>query len=263
MRTDRHKTPGAAQHRADGGDSWSGRIVLLAGATGGIGHAITTKLIAHGAKVLVLPRSPEQSTQTGEGPRAGALHHLSLDPCRPADVTYVLGQILDHGEVDVLIYVAAPLEQGECHIPGGPNILERMFHVNVVVPADLSTVLLPGMIERRRGHIVNVASEMTIGHNVACSEAYIASKEALEAYTRKLACRLSSTSVMANMLHLADGSLDMLTRTRPNVSERGAGDACLGRTTAPVGPDGSIAESQAVERFLGRLLNGPTSWTWG
>lgn len=259
MRTDDRTTPGAAQQPTVGGDSWDGKTVLLAGATGGVFHAVTTKLIDHGATALVLPRSPEQPPQLDGGPREGALHHLSMDPCQPTDVSRVFAQIMDLGGVDVLINIAAPLGVGEGHIAGGPNTLERMFQVNVVVPVDLSTLLLPGMIERRSGRIVNVFSEVTIGCDVATHEAYIASKEALEAYTRRLAGGLSSTGVTANMLDLGDGSPRIPAVERPSQLEETAEEMRLHSTTGRCVHNGPIAKSQAVVRLLSRLLSGQTS----
>jgi len=188
-----------------------------------------------------------------------------MDPCRRNEVSPILAEIMDLGDVDVLINIAAPLSVGECHIPGGPSILERMFQVNVVVPVDLSTLLLPGMIERQWGCIVNVFSEAAIGRDVATREAYVASKEALQAYTRKLAGGLSNTGVTASMLHLGNGSPCMPAVPRPNCYEQTAEDMdmCLRCTTGRCVHNDRIAESQAVVRLLGRLLSRQAVQTWG
>lgn len=257
MRADRRATPGTAQG-TNGGSSWGGKTVLLAGATGGVGHAIATKLSEYGATVIVLSRSPEQSAQVDGISRAGRLRHLSMDPSKPADVWCVMAQIMDLGDVDVLINFAAPLGSRECQVDAGPNVLERVFQLNVVVPVDLSTALLPGMIERRWGRVVNVVSGAISGQDIAANEAYVASKEALEAYTRDLAGRLSKTGVTANLVHLSVGSPSMRPVGRHDRSEESAENTSPLRTPVPRAYDNPAEEAQAVS-LMGLLLGEQTA----
>jgi len=108
-----------------------------------------------------------------------------------------IAHILDLGGVDVLINVAAPLDV-QPYTETEATTLERVFQLNVVVPADLSVSLLPRMVDRGWGRIVNVSSSLPSRQTTAISEAYFASRHALETHTRKLAARLSGTGVTAN-----------------------------------------------------------------
>lgn len=204
MRGDRG-TP-AATHHTRRTDDWGGKVVLVTGATKGLGQAVATRLAAWGATVMMLPRGPEQAAGMGRSSPGCVFRLRSTDLSNPADVLRAIAHILDIGGVDVLINVAAPLDPSQRCTETEASALARLFQLNVVVPADLSVSLLPRMVERGWGRIVNVSRGVVGGQASAITEAYVASRHALENYTRDLAARLSGTGVTANVYR--PGALD-------------------------------------------------------
>jgi uncharacterized protein len=130
-----------------------GATVLLTGASGGIGQAIAKALDAEGARVLLSGRRTEQLEelrgQLGDG--AASL---------PADLAErgAAAELADRaGPVDVLVANAAL--PGSGRLDGfTPEEIDRALDVNLRAPMQLTRALLPGMLERGRGHLLFVSS---------------------------------------------------------------------------------------------------------
>jgi uncharacterized protein len=130
-----------------------GSTVLLTGATGGIGQAIALALDGAGARVLLSGRRAELLEQLRAGLGEGAV-------CLPADLAEpgaAAGLAERAGAVDVLVANAAL--PGSGRLDGfGPEQIDRALDVNLRAPIQLTRALLPGMLERGRGHVVLVSS---------------------------------------------------------------------------------------------------------
>jgi NAD(P)-dependent dehydrogenase (short-subunit alcohol dehydrogenase family) len=167
----------------------SDQVALVTGGGRGIGRAIAQALGAAGAKVAVLARSADELAETvrlieENGGRARSF---------PADVTVadaVRGAIKsveqELGPVDFLVNNAAALK------PFGPvwqtNVEEwwRSMEVNMLGPLLCAAAVLPGMVARRRGRIVNIASGAGTLSTPFYSS-YVTSKTALIRFTECLA----------------------------------------------------------------------------
>jgi short-subunit dehydrogenase len=125
--------------------------VLLTGATGGIGHAIARAFAAQGAQLLLTGRRAEvlEPLAAEVGGRA-----IACDLSDRADVERLLAEA---GDVDVLVANAALPASGELTELTQEQI-DRMLEVNLRAPIAIARALAPGMIERRRGHLVFIAS---------------------------------------------------------------------------------------------------------
>ena len=130
-----------------------GATVLLTGATGGIGQAIAKALDAEGARVLLSGRRTEQLEELRGQLGDGAA-------CLPADLT-------DHGAAADLAERAGPVDVlvANAALPGSgrldgftPEEIDRALDVNLRAPIQLTRALLPGMLERGRGHLLFVSS---------------------------------------------------------------------------------------------------------
>jgi short-subunit dehydrogenase len=125
--------------------------VLLTGATGGIGQAIASAFAARGAELLL------------SGRRADVLEPLAAElggralPCDLSDRDDVARLLVEAGEVDVLIANAALPASGHITELSQAQI-DAMLEVNLRAPIALARGLLPGMVQRGRGHLVFVAS---------------------------------------------------------------------------------------------------------
>jgi NAD(P)-dependent dehydrogenase (short-subunit alcohol dehydrogenase family) len=177
-----------------------GRVALVTGGGRGIGRAVAAGLAAAGAKVGVLARSPGevQDTVTLAG---GSALAVPADVTDPGQVAAALRAIADlWGPVEVLVNNAAvvwPLGPSATLDPGE---WAAALAVNVTAAARLTFTVLPGMLERRWGRIVNVSSGIAASPaGMLRANAYAASKAALEAHTLNLAAELAGTGVTVNV----------------------------------------------------------------
>jgi NAD(P)-dependent dehydrogenase (short-subunit alcohol dehydrogenase family) len=164
----------------------TGRVAVVTGSRGGIGAAVVAALQAHGARVvgLDLPAFDLADTATLEA-RAAALvaHEGKVDILvNNAGIT-VLGTILE-----------TPLDE-----------VERVFRVNFLAAYAMMRAVLPGMVARGAGAIVNIASDQAlIGKPV--SAAYGASKAAIAQLSRSAALDWAPHGIRVNCI--APGSTD-------------------------------------------------------
>lgn len=125
--------------------------MLLTGATGGIGQAIARALDERGARVLLTARRAEELERIAAtlGGRPESI---------PADLTYDAAALAERaGAVDVLVANAALPASGPIE-DFTPEQIDRALDVNLRAPIQLTRALVPGMVERRSGHIVLVSS---------------------------------------------------------------------------------------------------------
>jgi len=125
--------------------------VLLTGATGGIGQAIARALGARGAGLILTGRRTEVLSPLAS--ELGA-RMLSGDMSRREEVARL---VRDAGEVDVVIANAAA-RAGGLLTEFSQDEIDRLLEVNLHAPIALARAVVPGMIERRRGHIVLISS---------------------------------------------------------------------------------------------------------
>jgi uncharacterized protein len=129
-----------------------GSTVLLTGATGGIGRSIARALAARGARVLLSGRRGDQLDQLRA--ELGDAESLVADLAE-RDAPAQLAERA--GGVDVLVANAALPATGRVE-DFAPGEIDRALEVNLRGPVQLTRALLPGMLERRRGHILFVSS---------------------------------------------------------------------------------------------------------
>jgi short-subunit dehydrogenase len=131
----------------------AGRVVLLTGAGGGIGHHVAEVLAARGARVVASDRTEADLEPVAHHAAALAADLRDLD----AAEALVARAEAAVGPLDVLVNCAA-LEATAAFARHERAELEELVTVNVLAPMALIRAALPGMLARRRGHVVNVAS---------------------------------------------------------------------------------------------------------
>jgi NAD(P)-dependent dehydrogenase (short-subunit alcohol dehydrogenase family) len=164
----------------------AGRRAIVTGHRGGIGGAIHQTLAADGVDVigLDLPDFDLSNTTTLEDRLAGL--------------------IVDHGPIDILVNNAGVTVLGTV-LETPLAEVERVFRVNFLAAYALMRAVIPGMIEKGRGAIVNIASDQAlIGKQV--SAAYGASKAAIAQLSRSAALDWASHGIRVNCI--APGSTD-------------------------------------------------------
>ncbi len=129
----------------------TGGRILLTGATGGIGHAIARGLAARGASLILTGRRADVLESLAE--EVGG-HAVGCDLYERDDIERLTREAAD---VDVLVANAALPASGALTELTQAQI-DRMLEVNLRAPIALARALAPGMIERRRGHMVFISS---------------------------------------------------------------------------------------------------------
>jgi NAD(P)-dependent dehydrogenase (short-subunit alcohol dehydrogenase family) len=165
----------------------AGRVVVITGGSSGIGKATALRLAEAGAKVIVVARDPGRLEIAGREAAERGLHLITYqadiaDERQCAELVHRL--TAEHGGVDILINNAGrSIRRSVEHSYERFHDFERTMAVNYFGALRLTLGLLPKMVEHRRGHIVNISSIGVLADSPHFS-AYVASKAALEAWTR-------------------------------------------------------------------------------
>nr|WP_040736110.1 SDR family NAD(P)-dependent oxidoreductase [Nocardia tenerifensis] len=184
----------------------AGKVVLITGASHGIGKASARKLGAAGAVVLLVARSADDLNRVaaeieGEG---GTAHVYPAD-LTDMDAVERLGRRLlaEHGHLDVVISNAGksirrPISESYDRF----HDFTRTIDVNYLGPVRLLLTLLPDMRERGQGHIVNISTWGVLAPPAPRWAAYGASKTAFDVWLRSVAAEVSGDGVTTTSVYM-------------------------------------------------------------
>ena len=184
----------------------NGKRLLITGASRGIGETMAHAFAAAGATVALVARSEDRirslATELG-----GTAHPADL--ADPSEVAGLIGRIeKEAGPIDVLVNNAG-LESTAAFTEAPDDELRRVTEVNYLAPAELCRQVIPGMLRRGSGHIVNISS-------VAGAAAfpglvtYSASKAALSQFTAGLRADLRGLPVGTTLVELGPVPTELL-----------------------------------------------------
>jgi NAD(P)-dependent dehydrogenase (short-subunit alcohol dehydrogenase family) len=233
------------------------RVAVVTGGGRGIGRAIALRLAADGLGVVAAARSLAQVEETAASARAagGVAIAVALDVTDPASIGEAVGRVArDLGPVDVLVNNAGIAESAP-FARTDPGLWERHFQVNVTGPYLLSRAVLPGMLERGWGRVINVASLAGL-FGAPYVTAYVASKHALVGFTRALAMEVSGKGVTVNALCPGYVATDMVYRGARNIAAKtGKSFEDAVRAMAEINPGHRLIEPEEVADAASRLVN--------
>ena len=182
-----------------------GKVVLITGASSGIGKASALKLARAGARVLAVARTPDKLEQTlNEIEKVGGIAQAyRCDVSSMEDCDRLVEQVLaDHGRVDILINNAGhSIRRSVAHTFGRFHDFERTMQLNYFGALRLIMDLLPHMLERGSGHVINISS-IGVLTNAPRFSAYVASKAALDAFTRCAASELHHEGIRFTTINM-------------------------------------------------------------
>jgi NAD(P)-dependent dehydrogenase (short-subunit alcohol dehydrogenase family) len=186
-----------------------GKVVLITGASSGIGKAAAIKCAAAGATVLLVARSPEKLEETkAEIEEAGGEAHIHrADLSDLDDVQRMAAEVLDeHGRVDILVNNAGrSIRRSIENSYERFHDFERTMQLNYFGALRLILSLMPAMRKRSKGrkggHIINVSSIGVQTHTPRFS-AYVASKAALDAWSRCVASEVIDDGIHITTIYM-------------------------------------------------------------
>lgn len=183
----------------------SGKVVLVTGASSGIGFESARKFAANGATVILVARSLDKLESSVDLIRSkgGSAYAYSCDLNNMEDIDAMAQQVLqDHDRVDILLNNAGrSIRRAVMESLDRFHDVERTLQLNYLGAVRLIHRLLPSMAEQRRGQIINISS-IGVLSNAPRFSAYIGSKAALDAYCRALAAEVKQYNIDISTIYM-------------------------------------------------------------
>jgi NAD(P)-dependent dehydrogenase (short-subunit alcohol dehydrogenase family) len=194
-----------------------GKVILITGASSGIGKATALKVADAGATVLLVARSLDKLEETKDEILAagGAAHIHQCDLADMEDIERMAEEVLAyHGHVDILVNNAGRSIRRSIALSYDRfHDFERTIQLNYLGSVRLILALLPAMRARKSGHIINISSIGT-QTNPPRFSAYVASKAALDAFSRVIASEVLEDDVHITTVHMPLVRTPMIAPTR-------------------------------------------------
>jgi len=213
-----------------------GKVALVTGAGRGIGQAIARRLAQEGAKVAVtdIDEAAAQAVATNIGgsphPQAIRIDVADLDNVRAGVAAIEKGT----GPIDVLVNNAG-WDKVEPFLQSSEETWDRVIDINLRGPINCAKAVLPTMVQRSRGRIVNISSDA--GRVGSTGEAvYSAAKGGIIAFTKTLAREMARHRIYVNVVCPGPADTPMMeeiTRSNPRLVESLKRATPFGRLAEP------------------------------
>jgi len=177
------------------------KVAIVTGASRGIGFAIASRFAAEGAKVVIIAANKEGAEEAAKTikSRGGEALAFQGDVTLEERIKEIVSQVLNElGTIDILVNNAG-IHLGKSFWEEPLEFYDRQFKVNILGTVIPSQAVVPHMMNKRKGKIINIASKAAIvgepGH-----AAYSASKGAVLALTRAMAIELAPYNINVNSI---------------------------------------------------------------
>ena len=209
-----------------------GKVVLITGGSSGIGKAAALKVAAAGAITVIVARGEEELFATRDEiiKSGGTCHAYTCDLADMASCDALVEKVIaEHGGVDVLVNNAGRSIRRSIELSYDRfHDFERTMQLNYFGSLRLIMGFMPKMTERRRGHIINISSIGVLANSPRFS-AYVASKAALDAFSRCAQGELSGKGIVFTTINMPLVKTPMIAPTKmydsvPTLSPEEAAD---------------------------------------
>ena len=198
------------------------KVVVITGGSSGIGLATARKVAAAGATTVIVARGEEElfkarDAMLAAGGAAGPakVFAYTADLSDMADCDRLVAQVLEaHGQVDILVNNAGRSIRRSIEASYDRfHDFERTMQLNYFGCIRLIMGFMPGMTQRRRGHVINISSIGVLANSPRFS-AYVASKAALDAFSRCAQGELSGKGISFTTINMPLVKTPMIAPTR-------------------------------------------------
>ncbi|NZA26028.1 SDR family oxidoreductase [Luteimonas sp. SJ-92] len=193
------------------------KVVVITGGSSGIGLSTARRVAEAGAVTVIVARGREELFRARDEMKAagGKVHAYTADLADLADCDRLVAEILEaHGHVDVLINNAGRSIRRSIELSYDRfHDFERTMQLNYFGSLRLIMGFMPSMTRRRKGHIINVSSIGVLANSPRFS-AYVASKAALDAFSRCAQGELSGKGISFTTVNMPLVKTPMIAPTR-------------------------------------------------
>ncbi|XP_075973138.1 L-fucose dehydrogenase-like [Anticarsia gemmatalis] len=197
--------------------SFQGKVVLVTGASSGIGAAIAIKFAEEGAQVSLVGRNQEKLNNVAK--KCGNPLILVADVTKEVDAKRIVDETVRYfGQLDVLVNNAGIGLMAKIAQRDALEIFDKVMATNLRAPVVITNLAVPHLV-KTKGNIVNISS---VASTRVFSEeifSYCASKAGLDHFTRAIALELASSGVRANIVNPGPVLTDIIENTGAGSAE--------------------------------------------
>src|SRR5260370_27012962 len=184
------------------GAKFDGKVVLVAGGTGGLGHAVSLAFLKEDAAVAVTYRKQEEldALKIAAGKNGSRLEGHAVDATDEAAVRQLVEKIIGkYHRLDAMVNTVGGYAGGAKLWELEAKVFDQMLALNLRAGYALSRAAVRAMLKEGHGAIVNVAAKAAVDH-AAGAAAYAASKAAAVAMLDSLAAETKGSGVRVNTI---------------------------------------------------------------
>ena len=236
----------------------SGKTALVTGAARGIGHAIALAYAREGADVALLDLKKENAEKTAAEISALGVRGIAFgaDVGSESEVIFAFNQVLSSfGHIDILVNNAG-IDTTSLVVDMSTDMWDEMIRINLRSIFLCSRQVLPSMLERKYGRIINISSQLA--HKGAPQMAhYAAAKAGVIGFTRSLAYEVALNGITVNAICPGPVETELFRGLPEAWRKRKLAELPIGRaaTVNEIAPVAVLLASDEGSYFVGATLN--------